>query len=114
MPITYAHVFLNFEILSSNGGLVSAFGYTILVLVPGFFYEKKSFFTPGHVLVLGTDSKSFHTSLVLESGARLIFAWHILSGINQCCAILLFFLTRIWGLGFDSFNETWRVFGRWV
>jgi hypothetical protein len=45
VPITYAHVFLNFEILSSNGGLVSAFGYTILVLVPGFFLEKKNHFS---------------------------------------------------------------------
>jgi hypothetical protein len=30
--------------LSSNGGLVSAFGYTILVLVPGFFSWKKIIF----------------------------------------------------------------------
>jgi hypothetical protein len=113
------HMFLNFEILSSK--CWTGFCFWVHHTGPStrLFSEKKSFFP--HLACTGfgyihSKSLSYQSGSGISSKADFLpgiyLRWKPVLLCNS--SFLSFFLKRIWGLCFDSFNANWRVFGQQV
>jgi hypothetical protein len=108
------HMFLNFEILSSNVGLVSAFWAHHTGPSTRLFSGKNHF---SHLTCTGFGY--LFKKLSYQSGSGIRSKADFLHGIYVrykpvLVQFFFFFLKRISGLGFDSFNENWRMFGQRV